>query len=119
MTDINKHYYDDLGILNYQWEGVFLTAPAIKQIKDESTSKQRSLVIEAAMELIYEFTTTKALNEDRLDAFFNEHRECAIETSLLPALKDFTEKGFIPQEFILVAMALITNIQFEVTYSSN
>jgi hypothetical protein len=117
MTVINKHYYNDLGILDYQWEANFLTQPLIAKIQDESTIKQRSLFIEAAMGIIYEFTTTKALNENGIEDFFSEHRECPIEMSLLPILKDFTEQGFIPQEFTLVAMALISNAQLEFALS--
>jgi hypothetical protein len=110
MSKAKKHYYDDNGILNYQFDRDLLAKlyQSVSHYTDNAIA--RSTVIEASHNIIYALITDIALS-DKPERLFIGLSDSKIEEALKPALIDFYEKGYVIQEFILVANAMITEIQ--------
>lgn len=112
-----KHYYDENGVLNYTYNDDWVNNLYLAIKHHTDTVKQRSLVSEVASKMIYNVITYTTLSASKLEAYFKEETGCKIEASLKPALQDFVQQGYIAQEFILVANAMVANMQFDIAVS--
>jgi len=124
-----KHYYNDDGILDYvpPDEIIFLLLKFTpkKDGNGESThcmrQHVRSLVIESASELVYEYDIHKSFSGlggcKSLEEWKEEKESSPLQTVLKQLLFDFIGQGYLYNEFMLAAWAAICNVQMEYALS--
>jgi len=107
-----QHYYDDLGTLNYEPpEKMVVELWHLLKGDERENPAQRSDFCETAIGLVYEHQCQGVGTQP--SNWRNEEEETALGTILKRIFFDFIDKGYVPQEFLLVAWNVACTIQFE------
>ena len=115
-----KHYYNDLGIVDYEYSHEHLVdlSNALEFIEFNDTSSERAFIQDAQASVAYNYSIHESLGESGLGGCLSleqwrktiEHDP--IEQILKLVLFDFTDKGYLYNEFSMVANSMICEIQF-------
>lgn len=112
-----KHYYDDQGNVSYTYP-----ESVVKGFKDvhlpvlgSSQLIQRARVSEICAELQLDYCITCSPDESdgflSIDEWFSKDESFVYKNLLKELLRDFLDKGYMPQEFKLAAEAVIIRVQ--------